>query len=202
MKKITILINAELNFEFSNYMILSNALLRTNKFKVYLGLIDTISISSNVECNVLKLNKEIKGNDSFEAGSFEKTSLETMNYVWVMSFGKKQAFLDQIQILWVLDKKTKLLNSVESLMFLNNKHWLGQYLDIKHPETFITSDSEFILGLYEENKDDTWILKPTAGSLGKDVFKITQNDCNAKSLIQSMTNNKIGQYSIFQKFMS
>lgn len=107
-----------------------------------------------------------------------------------------------MQILWLLEKEVKVFNSVESLMFLNNKHWLGSYLSAKHPKTYISSDSDHLVELKEKYNNDTWILKPTAGSLGRDVFKIKPNDCNSIGLIQSFSNKKTGKYVILQKYVS
>ena len=203
MNKITILVNTILNFEFKNFMLLSNSLYNNGKFTVYLGLAESLMICDGVvKCKVWKLRKEIAEDDSLSIDDFNLESLESINYVWVLSFGRRQTFLDLMQILWLLEKRTKVFNSVESLMFLNNKHWLGQYMTFKHPETYVSSDSDYLINLYDENNEDIWIIKPPAGSMGNGVFKIKPNDCNARSLIQLMSDQKSGKYAIFQKNVS
>lgn len=128
-----------------------------------------------------------------------------MDVVWVMSFGFYASFLDKVQMLWIVEQQVQLINSTTALLQLNNKHWLGAFskqLGFNYPETYITSDTEFLMNLYQQKSNETWIIKPTAGSFGDNVFKLTPNSPNARSIIYAVSSIQYGKYCIFQQYVS
>ena len=151
---------------------------------------------------VLKIEKKIGASDAFEEKNFKYENLNQMDCLWVLSFGKRQLFLDTIEILWILEKKTKVLNSTQSLMFVNNKYSLSHFSDMfLSPETYASCRFDLLWSIYEKNKERIWVLKPPAESLGRDVFLLKPGDTNVKALMQLMTGGKSDRYCLLQEYI-
>lgn len=71
MKEIVLLINRIARHEFKNFMLLSNALIRSGNFEVKLGLIDSLCIEdTDILCETFRLSKEIAENDELDGKHF------------------------------------------------------------------------------------------------------------------------------------
>jgi len=118
--------------------------------------------------------------------------LECYDLVWVMAYPHPGMSKDIWQILWMLSRRVPFANSVESLVFLNNKNVLGQIVPPEHlPETYISNRGSDLIALYERGGRERWIAKPTNASCGSSVYILRPDDSNARVILQSMTGNII-----------
>ena len=191
--KISLLVDTVSDFKFRNFLILTNALLKKKNCEVYLCLINTLSLNSGeVFGKVLKINQPVNIGDTFKEEFFEFLNLaHYMDYVWVLSFGKRLSFLDHVEILWILKHSAKIINSIESLVFIGNKYCLNLFSNIfQSPITYASCDFDYLWNIYTEFRQKIWVLKPPAESMGRNVFLLKPNDTNVRAIIQSMTDEK------------
>lgn len=200
--RIAFLVNTIKTFEFKNYMSLANSVFRKG-CDAHFALVDTLSLDHDqVCCDTVRLNALIKVGDGFDT-SMVRTRLDEFDYVWVLSLGQRQTFLDKIQLLWLLPPDVKVINSLEAILFINSKYSLGAFSHIfKAPETFASNNFDYLWNIYDANKQDTWIVKPPAELLGRNVFILRPHDTNARALIQSMTGEgSSSKYCILQRYV-
>jgi glutathione synthase len=132
---------------------------------------------------------------------FKDANLEEFDYVWILGFGNRVSFLDKVEMLWSLQNKTVIINSVETLLFLHSKYYPSLLPQVfPYPETFASSDFEFLWQIYQES-GETWVVKPPAASWGKDVFILKPGDTNARVILQNMTGYGIRKYCIMQRYV-
>jgi len=202
MKKITIFRNIKPEYDSANFMLIYHALVRSKSFDVFVGLVETLSVrNDSIYCKAYHSNAPTTKKLLLNRDLYQEIEVSQMDYIWVNGSGSQRAYLDKMQILWILEQQCKLFNSVESLLFLSNKHWLSTLLKAHHPETYISSDIDFLLDIYKKNKAATWVIKPTAGSMGDDIFRITPND-DGESIIRNMPDLRQRKFCIFQKYVT
>lgn len=200
VKRICLLVDTTSNIEFKNYRVLANALYRAG-FVTYLGLVDSMHLDgTTVYGNCFHVERKIEVADTIEEG-FEVQDLTKMNWCWVHSFGKRELFLDYIEILWILSKATVVVNSIEALMFVKSKYSVPLLCPENFPTTYASSNFEYLWAKYSENRNKTWIIKSPAESRGRDVFLLKPGDKNAKVIIQSMTGNRNNKFCLLQQYI-
>lgn len=127
--------------------------------------------------------------------------LNTFGHVQVLSFGRRNAFLDKLQLLRLLAETTQVANSVDALMHLNSKYYMAGMGDVFHyPETYASSDADYLWSVVQAS-GTPWIVKPPAEAFGRDVFLITPGDTNARAILQNMTGNGEGRYCLLQQYI-
>lgn len=201
MKKVCLLINQTDGICAYNYLLLANALNDRGDY-VRLCFIDSLAIrAGDVVGKVLKTDYPLKTGTPLDAGKSEFVELGRFDYIWVLGFGLRATFLDKIEILWWLSQNTRVINSVESLMFLHSKYHVSSLPEpVQHPETYASSDFDLLWNLFNE-RGGTWVVKPPARSYGKDVFVLRPGDTNVRAILQSMTGYKPERYCIMQRFI-
>ena len=86
--------------------------------------------------------------------------------IWPVGLGPRQTYLDRQQLLQQLDQ-TRLINPAHTYLTLHGKSaWLQHA-----PPTAIACDARLLIE-YLETQGGDWVLKPVAGSYGKDVYRI------------------------------
>jgi glutathione synthase len=201
MKKVCLLINRTDVICAYNYLLLANAL-NDRGDCACLCFVDSLAIQAgDVVGKVLKTDYPLKAGAPLDADAFESVELEQFDYVWVLSFGIRATFLDKMEILWSLGQKTRVINSIESLIFLHSKHHVSSLPEpAQYPETYASSDFDLLWNLFNE-RGGTWIVKPPAEGFGKDVFVLKPGDTNVRAILQSMTGHKSERYCIMQRFV-
>lgn len=201
MSTVCLLINDDNNSAPKNHTTLANALLKHGS-DVYLGAIESMHMEGDkiyAHCHHLKTNMP-SGDVPEQYG--ERQCLNHMSYCWVLGFGKREAFLDYIELMWILSQSSTLINSPEALMFANNKYSTQLFCSNNCPETYASSDFEYLWSKYKQNSDFSWIIKPPAESHGRDVYLLKPGDKNARVIIQSMTGNKNNRFCLLQKYIA
>lgn len=114
--------------------------------------------------------------------------------IWLLGFGRQVSFFDRMQMLATLPGDNFVV-STDALVYLHGKHrWQAQM-----PETYTSSDR----GLLETQlqRGGQWILKPTAGSYGRDVVKIVSAS-QGREALQTLMARYPGSYLILQRYVA
>ncbi len=202
MKRVCFLINDLENIEPTNCLVLTNALLARGD-RVYLGAIDRLILHlDSVLVSAWPVDTPLKAGDSFPSPTDQWLDLNEVDAVWVLGFGRRESFLDKMQLLWTLSRRTRVINSVDALMYLHSKYHIGTLADdvFRYPETWASSDFDLLWRVFRE-QGGTWVVKPPARSMGRDVFLLRQDDPNARVILQHMTGNGNGEFCIMQRYV-
>lgn len=203
--KIGLIVNTATELKYHNFLIFSNAFLEIGCQPVLI-LADSLSLLENkVFALCHKISVPLDVGISLDEECFERHEINDFDYIWVLAFGRRQNFLDIIEFLWILEKygHGEFINTVESLMYFNNKYILNFLPSfIKTPKTYASNDAEYLYEIVCTNNQESWILKPPAESMGRNVFILKNGDTNIKALIQMLTGNNAKSYCILQEFVS
>ena len=112
--------------------------------------------------------------------------------IWPLGFGRQATFFDRMQLLKPLPQQ-RFVTAVDALMYLHGKH---RWLELM-PETHTATDFETLFERIATGGD--WVLKPTAGSYGRDVFRIS-SVAQAKALLTESSAQESG-YWMLQRFL-
>lgn len=116
--------------------------------------------------------------------------LEKYDLIWVMNQPHPALAKDIWQMLWMLSKRVPFVNSVEAMVFLNNKNNLGIIVPPQHlVESSVANEFGILWDLYTRRKEQNWVVKPTNSGCGEDVYLLQPGDSNARVILQSMTGN-------------
>lgn len=186
--KVLILVNSIHDLDENHYMFANG--FRERGFTVAMGLINSLATHRyHVYCDAAPVTEplELHGRLS-EASTYQ--CAEEYDLIWVMNQPHPALAKDVWQILWLLSRRCKFVNSVESMVFLNNKHTLGLLVPPEHlAETHASSNFATLWDLYESRRGERWVVKPPNAGCGADVFLLNPGDSNARSILQSMTGN-------------
>lgn len=201
MKKLAIFRNISHQFKTDNFFLIYHGLLRSEEFEIYVGLKDTLEILDGQVYGLgCSANSTTPKETFYHSDNYEAINFSEMDFIWLSGSGSQDAYLDKMQILWVLEQQVKFINSVRGMFFLGNKHWLSGLFPNHHPETYISKDIQVLLNTYQKAKNETWVVKPTVGSLGKDIFRILPSE-NGAVVIQSLKEKYQKDYIILQKYV-
>ncbi|MEC2346816.1 hypothetical protein P9H28_22350 [Paenibacillus barengoltzii] len=127
------------------------------------------------------------------AGDIRHCSIENYDLIWVMNQPHELLAKDVWQLLWMLSRRIPFVNSVESLVFLNNKNNLGLIVPEENlVKTYVGHSFDYLYSkIAEDEQDKEWIVKPTNGGCGADVYYLTPKGENTKVILQSMTGNAL-----------
>lgn len=201
MRRVCFLINEVESLKPANCLLLANALVARGD-KVYLSFLDSLALHvDRIVSRVFRVEQPLEPGFSLLNCVFEFANLADFDYVWVLGLGNRISFLDKIQLLWSLQSHTRIINSVETLLFLHSKYYTCLLPHVfPAPETYASSDLEFLWEVYKKS-GDTWIVKPPARSLGRDVFILRQGDTNARVILQNMTGYGADEFCIMQRYV-
>jgi glutathione synthase len=121
--------------------------------------------------------------------------------VWILGLGVRENFLDKYQLLYCLPKKCKIINSLEAIMHLKSKYYLASQGDqFPSPETFASTSAEELISIVQRN-EGKWIVKPPAGSLGRDVYLTHAGDGRLIELIRKLCGPDNSRYTMLQRYI-
>ena len=116
---------------------------------------------------------------------------------FVLGFGSQATFLDRMQLLRSLDQD-RFVNTVDALVYQHGK--ISLFLaarDIPQPETHVANDPDRLDAIVGRGGD--WIAKPTAGSFGRDVFRLRHTDTNRRAILEHLTRDN--RYALLQAYV-
>lgn len=123
--------------------------------------------------------------------------LDECQLIWVLSWPQDCVERDVWQMLWLTSQRIPFVNSIEGLVFLNNKHSLGYVLPKQNRAySYTANDVSLLWECYGSNSEQSWIAKPPNGGGGKNVFLLPPNGPNARTILQSLTGNTVAQSAI------
>ncbi len=181
--------------EDGNLALLTHAAI-TAGVDVAWGHIDQLSL---VAGEVLTRGQRLMSHQSFQPDPTIDQALACRDFdlVWLLSLGKRNSFLDKIQLLKILEAQTRVINSTEALLYLRSKYGLTQLGDLfQHPKTFASNQAETFIEIIARGGE--WILKPAAGSLGQGIFLVNQDTHGYPNLIRYLLGQNADQYLILQ----
>ena len=118
---------------------------------------------------------------------------ERFRLIWLLGFGRWATFLDRMQLLRLLNQD-RFVTGVDPLIQLHGKTAWSAHL----PETYAANDLAFLLSVLETGGD--WVIKPTAGSFGRDVRRIT-NDEAGRAALANFVGHEPGSYCLLQRYL-
>lgn len=199
---IALLINSTDNLELDNYYLFTPKLL-SHGHSVTLCFIDSLGMRNNqVTAQGYQITSELPpiGKPFTELQS-SPVVLNTLDLVWILALGYRKGFLDKIQLLHNLEQDTRITNTINAILFLKSKYYLSARPDIfPHPESHAAANWEQLYHCIQA-AGGTWIIKPPAGSFGRDVFKVHASDANLKALLQNMTGYDNSQYCLIERYI-
>jgi glutathione synthase len=200
--KIALLINETECIELDNYYLFSHQLLALGH-SVFLCCIDSLGMSNaQVTAQGFQANSDlVRVEQPFGEIACTEVDLNRFDLVWILALGFRTGFLDKVQLLHNLERETILVNSLDSILYLKSKYFLNTLPDIfSHPESHASASWKQLYGIIQQG-GGTWIIKPPAGSFGRDVFKVEATDANLRSILQTMTNHDTGVYCLIQRYV-
>ncbi len=120
--------------------------------------------------------------------------------VWVLGLGQRASYLDKMQLLYALPDHCRLVNNLDVLMHLNSKYLLASRASFQSPETYASNNAVELINIVKSDPGP-WIVKPPAGSLGRDVFKVDRNDSNLAAIISNLCGPENTQYTLLQRYV-
>lgn len=121
--------------------------------------------------------------------------------VWLLSLGERATFLDKMQLLRLLAEKQILINSVDAVMHIRSKYFLASQPDLfKTPQTHAARDPAFLAKIIR-HQGGKWIVKPPAGSLGREVFLTEANDGNLLAILAAVCGHEGQHYAMIQRYV-
>ena len=113
--------------------------------------------------------------------------------IWPLGFGRETTFFDRMQLLKGLPEG-RFITTPDALMYLHGKHrWLKAM-----PETHTSTRLDYLSTVIASGGD--WIVKPTAGSYGRDVHLVRQGQ-PSQELLSALHEASDQSYLIVQRFV-
>ena len=197
MSRIALLIKTTPQFEDDNYLRFAKCLSRSHD--ITLIPVESLRLIDNQVCG-----GHLSWQSEFTTGMYlPDTDIKPIDQdlLWILSLGEQRSFLDKYQLLYALSKKVRVINSLEALMHFNSKYYLTtQPQAFPQPETHAARNAVELAQIIN-SKGGMWIVKPPAGSLGRDVFLVNPSDTNLNSILEHMCGKENTNYTIIQRYV-
>lgn len=186
--KVLILVNTTNRLD-ENHAMFANGFLERG-WHVFYGLVNSLTTHDyEVYCDIVEVKTKVNVYGKV-IGELSHQSAEQFDLVWVMNQPHPMLAKDAWQILWLLSQRCPFVNSVEAMTFLNNKNTLGHIVSKQNlVENHVSNRFDHLWQVYISRKNERWIVKPTNGGCGADVYLLKPEESNARAIIQSMTGN-------------
>ncbi|MAV27367.1 MAG: hypothetical protein CMQ05_14845 [Gammaproteobacteria bacterium] len=185
-----------------NYRRIANILIEAGNTRVTLSHMDTLGLARS---DVIAMGTSIDAplvTDSPLPSTPRPVPLQSFDATWVLSLGNRHSFLDKIQLLNAAGEHTRIINSLTSLMHLKSKYLLNSNPSVfSHPETWASTDPDHLYDIVQSERG-SFIVKPPALSMGRDVFLITPDDPNTKVILDTLTGPDHDQYCLLQRYIA
>lgn len=113
--------------------------------------------------------------------------------IWLLGLGRASTFFDRMQLLHGLPQQ-RLVTPVDALVY-----WHAKYAWWRHmPETHASSDPAYLKDRLASGGE--WVVKPTAGSFGRDVQRI-RADAEGAAAIDRLTAHG-SRFCLLQRFVA
>lgn len=119
------------------------------------------------------------------------TCLSAVDLVWPLGLGDHGDFIDRMQLL--AHSGARLINAPEAYLLMHGKLMWADLL----PPTHASNRIDDLYGILAGSADE-WILKPAAGSFGREVHRLQSNDVDL--LRRTMLANA-GEWFVLQQYV-
>lgn len=197
MTRIALLINQEPEFTDGNNMRFASALHRRGMV-VDVLFIDTLQLEGGrVSAKGFQFNNGHTASVAMPPGKLQPVDHDL---VWLLGLGDRTSFLDKYQLLYALPDYCQLINSLESVMHLKSKYFLASHADrFPNPETHASANADELIAVVRAKGGD-WIVKPPAGSLGVDVYRVS-DDVTLESTLSQLCGPDNNRYVLLQRYV-
>ncbi len=129
----------------------------------------------------------------------DQRRLDEFDLIWLLGLGNRHSFLDRMQLLANVPP-VRMVNTSSALRELHAKHALPltELADL-HPDTYASCDPVWLRSIVEGG--GTWILKPTAGSFGRQVERVEASHPGLNTLLAELTGHDASRYCIVQRYV-
>ena len=198
MARIALITRETSHIELGNPLLFGKALVDQNH-DVTLVSIESLRMRANsIVADGAPFQRDWQENETFPALATQRIDHD---FVWVHSIGNRESFLDKMQLLYALPDHSRVINSLDALMYLKSKYLVAANREaFPSPKTFASPDSDELLAQMQED-GGTWIIKPPAGSMGRDVFKMDSDDRNLRVLLESLCGPDKEEYIMIQRYL-
>ena len=122
-----------------------------------------------------------------------KREPDAFDLVWLVGFGPAASYFDRMQLLMAVPE-SRFVNTPSAMTWLHGKHrWLDRMA-----ETHTSASAATLLQVLDSGGD--WVLKPTAGSYGRDV-RVFRAGAATLSAIEAVQASNGGGYLIAQRYL-
>jgi len=115
---------------------------------------------------------------------------QDFDLIWVLGLGRLETFFDRMQLLHQLPQ-ARLVTGVDALTYHHAKYAWWQHM----PETYASAEAGYLLERLGAGGD--WVVKPPAGSFGRDVRRI-RDDATGRAAVRRATAG--GRYCLLQRY--
>jgi len=211
MTRIAFLISQTDRVIDDNYRRFANELLDQGH-DVWLGFMDSLSMAhSKVIAALFPLQTPLLTGAPFAKA--EPQQLETFDTLWVLSLGLRHNFLDKYQLLYAVEDKCRVINSLTAIMHFKSKYFLANHPGVfQHPALFASTEPADLYRHMQNYQaqavnqahqaEQRWIVKPPAGSLGRSVFLLRASDPNCQVILETLTGNDNDEYCLLQPYVA
>lgn len=115
--------------------------------------------------------------------------------IWLLGMGRRETFLDRMQLLRLLPRRPLVVDP-DALVYGHAKYAWWRRL----PQTYASADPAFLKACLAQGGD--WVLKPPAGSFGRDVQRI-RDDPAGRAAIDRLCGaaGPAPAYSLLQRYV-
>lgn len=113
--------------------------------------------------------------------------------IWALGMGRARSFFDRMQLLHLLPR-SRFVVGVDALVYRHAKYAWWRHM----PETYASSDPAYLTARLRQGGD--WVVKPSAGSYGRDVIRVRDDPAGAAA-IRRLTGQGQGAFCLLQRFV-
>lgn len=198
MSRIAFLIAETETVEDGNYFRFANALFERGH-DVTLCFMESLGMArSRIVATGFSVSEPLGVDEHFP--EMDPVYLDTFDIVWILSLGMRESFLDKMQMLFTLQEKCRVINSLDAIMHFKSKYFTASHGDVfKHPDTWASNKPAELFEVMS-SKGGKWIVKPPASSFGRNVYLLTPDDPNVHVILESMCGVEEDQFCLLQRY--
>ncbi|MFW6093854.1 MAG: ATP-grasp domain-containing protein [Pseudomonadota bacterium] len=117
---------------------------------------------------------------------------QTLDLVWLLGMGRASTFFDRMQLLRGVPQ-TRFVTAVDAFFHLHAKYAWWRHM----PETHASGDAGYLTSVLRRGGE--WVLKPAAGSYGRDVRRLTPGPAGEEAIAEATAGGDA--YWLLQRFV-
>lgn len=198
MTRIALLVQTTPTLEDVNYLRFARELDKSGH-SVDILFVDSLKLlAGRITADAFPWRAHLLPGSSFPATNERKVDHDI---IWILGLGHRKNFLDKYQLLYSLPEKCTIINSLDAIMHLKSKYYLASQGDqFPSPETYASTSAGELISIVQAN-EGKWIVKPPAGSLGRDVYLTHAGDSQLTAIIKKLCGPDNSRYTMLQRYI-